>query len=143
MELALVISIATLLVLACWQTHRRFSRTAFWWVFGSVIAINTILYATGCSLELVDLPALMFVGPLLPFESTPPIVDFAIVVGIAMTSALIWGYITGRVVGAVSGRRTRLRRARELCPTCGYDLTGNVSGVCPECGGQIQKRITS
>jgi hypothetical protein len=20
------------------------------------------------------------------------------------------------------------------CPTCGYDLTGNVSGVCPECG---------
>jgi hypothetical protein len=22
-----------------------------------------------------------------------------------------------------------------LCPACGYDLTGNVSGVCPECGG--------
>ena len=21
-----------------------------------------------------------------------------------------------------------------LCPACGYDLTGNVSGVCPECG---------
>ncbi len=21
------------------------------------------------------------------------------------------------------------------CPICGYDLTGNVSGVCPECGG--------
>jgi hypothetical protein len=20
------------------------------------------------------------------------------------------------------------------CRTCGYDLTGNVSGVCPECG---------
>ncbi len=20
------------------------------------------------------------------------------------------------------------------CPKCGYDLTGNVSGVCPECG---------
>jgi hypothetical protein len=20
------------------------------------------------------------------------------------------------------------------CPHCGYDLTGNVSGVCPECG---------
>lgn len=26
------------------------------------------------------------------------------------------------------------RRRRGLCLGCGYDLTGNVSGVCPECG---------
>jgi hypothetical protein len=32
------------------------------------------------------------------------------------------------------GRRRRARIARGLCPTCGYDLTGNRSGVCPECG---------
>jgi hypothetical protein len=32
--------------------------------------------------------------------------------------------------------RNRLRRARGAphCAGCGYDLTGNVSGVCPECG---------
>jgi len=30
-------------------------------------------------------------------------------------------------------RRWR-RRRRGLCVRCGYDLTGNVSGVCPECG---------
>ena len=30
-------------------------------------------------------------------------------------------------------RRGSQRRAG-LCPTCGYDLRGNVSGVCPECG---------
>ena len=29
-------------------------------------------------------------------------------------------------------RRERL--AKGQCPHCGYDLTGNVSGVCPECG---------
>jgi hypothetical protein len=23
------------------------------------------------------------------------------------------------------------------CPACGYDLTGNVSGTCPECGGKV------
>ncbi len=23
-----------------------------------------------------------------------------------------------------------------LCIKCGYDLRGNVSGVCPECGGE-------
>ena len=29
----------------------------------------------------------------------------------------------------------RARRAHsDSCPSCGYDLTGNVSGVCPECG---------
>jgi len=26
------------------------------------------------------------------------------------------------------------RRQHGLCQSCGYDLTGNVSGVCPECG---------
>jgi hypothetical protein len=31
--------------------------------------------------------------------------------------------------------RRRARRASEgHCRRCGYDLTGNVSGVCPECG---------
>jgi hypothetical protein len=31
--------------------------------------------------------------------------------------------------------RAEWRRQRGQCPACGYDLTGNVSGVCPECGG--------
>lgn len=30
--------------------------------------------------------------------------------------------------------RRAYRKRRGLCLTCGYDLTGNVSGVCPECG---------
>ena len=31
-------------------------------------------------------------------------------------------------------RRERERRAKGHCRRCGYDLTGNVSRVCPECG---------
>jgi hypothetical protein len=31
-------------------------------------------------------------------------------------------------------RKTRRVRRPGLCRTCGYDLTGNASGVCPECG---------
>ncbi len=27
------------------------------------------------------------------------------------------------------------------CTTCGYDLTGNVSGVCPECGLGFERRL--
>jgi hypothetical protein len=33
--------------------------------------------------------------------------------------------------------RRRIRIARGLCANCGYNLTGNMSGVCPECGKQI------
>jgi hypothetical protein len=35
---------------------------------------------------------------------------------------------------AARRRRSRLREHLRLCRSCGYDLTGNVSGVCPECG---------
>ena len=31
-------------------------------------------------------------------------------------------------------RRIRRRIRRGLCQKCGYDLRGNTSGVCPECG---------
>jgi uncharacterized paraquat-inducible protein A len=31
-------------------------------------------------------------------------------------------------------RRRDVLKSRGLCPACAYDLTGNVSGVCPECG---------
>lgn len=34
-------------------------------------------------------------------------------------------------------RWVRLRRSGAVCRTCGYNLTGNVSGVCPECGTEI------
>ena len=30
--------------------------------------------------------------------------------------------------------RRAARRAGGVCASCGYNLTGNVSGVCPECG---------
>jgi hypothetical protein len=35
--------------------------------------------------------------------------------------------------------RRRRRRAQivGVCFACGYNLTGNVSGTCPECGGTV------
>jgi len=37
----------------------------------------------------------------------------------------------------VHWRRRRKRVKRGLCPHCGYNLTGNASGVCPECGSAV------
>lgn len=33
--------------------------------------------------------------------------------------------------------RRQAREARGLCRECGYDLTANTSGTCPECGATI------
>ena len=35
-------------------------------------------------------------------------------------------------------RRTRWREGH--CPGCGYNLTGNVSGACPECGAAVPRK---
>jgi hypothetical protein len=47
----------------------------------------------------------------------------AIFVGLAIASVLVW-----------RGGRKPLEGH---CKKCGYNLTGNVSGVCPECGTAI------
>jgi len=52
----------------------------------------------------------------------------------------LWPLLAGTaVVGFVLLYCGRRRIVRGHCD-CGYDLTGNVSGVCPECGATAQKR---
>ena len=46
------------------------------------------------------------------------------------------------VRGAIRYRRYR-RRKRGFCANCGYDLTGNVTGVCSECGVAIDAEQAS
>lgn len=38
---------------------------------------------------------------------------------------------------AVSKLRRRRRTRSNRCPACGYNLTGNTSGICPECGETV------
>lgn len=53
--------------------------------------------------------------------------------------ALAFASIPVWVALLVSRRRRRLRArmTQGLCVYCGYNLTGNVSGVCPECGSAV------
>jgi len=37
--------------------------------------------------------------------------------------------------------RRRYRLAHGLCLTCGYNLTGNVTGRCPECGAPVPRTV--
>lgn len=48
----------------------------------------------------------------------------------------IWMFLLSTAIATLwLGRLDR--RPKNGCANCGYDLTGNVSGVCPECGTEI------
>jgi hypothetical protein len=54
-----------------------------------------------------------------------------------LLDTLFWGIpIFGLIYGRGMVRRRR-RRKLGLCLGCAYDLRGNVSGICPECGESI------
>ena len=56
-----------------------------------------------------------------------------VVVGVAVA---VSGYVMA-LSPLIRWGKQRERVKRGLCPTCGYDFTGNVSGVCPECGTRL------
>lgn len=47
-------------------------------------------------------------------------------------SAVLWRYELTRWVARLLGFDSR-----PLCPACRYNLTGNMSGICPECGAPM------
>jgi hypothetical protein len=46
--------------------------------------------------------------------------------------------VTGTAPAVHLWRKRRARMAAGRCVSCGYNLTGNVSGVCPECGSPVR-----
>jgi hypothetical protein len=54
-----------------------------------------------------------------------------------------WPLVAALAVPAALVTHSRRRREHRIaggaCPHCNYDLTGNVSGVCPECGHRAVK----
>ena len=63
-------------------------------------------------------------------EAAPaPITGFMLVVALVAVSACVWGAVAGRVFA---------KTWEGVCVGCGYDLTGNTSGVSPECGRAIK-----
>jgi|GEM_PF-6121638 len=59
---------------------------------------------------------------------------------LAITAAfIVVGQISARRIAERLSQRAKDRRIkRGFCAACGYDLRGNISGICPECGEAVE-----
>jgi len=51
--------------------------------------------------------------------------------------AIIPLVLTAAILTSKPQRRRNVRRKLQLCIHCGYNLTGNTTGICSECGAEI------
>ena len=79
-------------------------------------------YVTG---SLICLHAVLRLKILFPVISPLPVV---------IAFLVCWTPVVVRL-NRLTIRQRRINRG--LCRHCGYNLTGNVSGICPECGGMV------
>jgi hypothetical protein len=70
-----------------------------------------------------------------PFTTIPASPYYRVSLGLWLLCVLVGMYPLLFLV--YPGIRRWRRKRRGLCATCAYDLTGNTSGVCPECGREI------
>jgi hypothetical protein len=106
-----------------------------WTAIVSVLCfLMTRRFVTGVllSLTLASVPilaAIAYKGP------TP---ERLTVLGLFLLAALLPTIVIGALFTV--DRHDRKAADKTHCRNCGYDLTGNVSGICPECGVRREDR---
>ena len=105
------------------------ARGSWWFTVGATVAIHVTMYF-GDVVHVSIVRA--FPRPrLLPSAQDLPI--YAVVFVLSASIATSSHFSCWRIR---SDRRAQLVGAHR-CGTCGYDLTGNISGRCPECGTSL------
>ena len=101
---------------------------------GLIVFTVVLITAVTVGLYLIPYIGLKNIHPLAPRVvcATLGLVIGALILGVALL-------IVTLAPAAVLLWRHRPRRPPGHCGQCGYDLTGNVSGRCPECGSPIQR----
>ena len=122
------------------------------WQVGPDVSDYVNLYSPGVWIEKSSLPFFsitVIVPTRLPMSSkgfdpsggVPYILDYFTLNGQLVISICFWFPITvfsiAPLVWLTRKLRRRRRRKRNLCVTCGYNLRGNTSGRCPECGTPV------
>jgi hypothetical protein len=85
---------------------------------------------------LATLGTVLVMGAILVFADKKRHANSVIAAAVLWSVALLVGVAVGR--RATSAKRRRYRRLHGLCERCGYNLVGNMSGHCPECGSPVR-----
>ena len=103
------------------------------------LAFGVFLDLVACILQwglimIVGMLAVWGISDLLGLNSSPSAVNFSLML---VANALVYAAFGG-LVGLFVPRKARDEDGVPRCSRCGYDLTGNESGVCPECGTEVE-----
>jgi len=96
----------------------------------AIIAFPFLLVAATFLVRAIFIP-MVDLG--VPFDFLPE----AVVLGILTSAAVVLAYLPSRWI-YTSLRWKEADETGKYCITCGYDLRGNESGVCSECGTKIE-----
>ncbi|MGD8450719.1 MAG: hypothetical protein PVJ57_02775 [Phycisphaerae bacterium] len=104
------------------------------------LTLTAMITQVACAVPVGYATALLY-GALHP-DDWYEIGDFTAGVGAAVATTIFAPFV-GLVVVVVSSTLEHRRQERRPhhCLKCGYDLTGNVSGRCPECGTKTRAKV--
>ena len=114
------------------QSWVRIRRAPAWFALAIAVMCFMLTAAVGCVPVIVAFIALL--NP--PESSLAADVNMFLLTTVFSCAVGIPAYIITRYVYTVV-RWKRVPDEGPICAACGYNLTGNLSGVCPECGEPI------
>ncbi|HOB73487.1 MAG TPA: SdpI family protein [Phycisphaerae bacterium] len=106
------------------RTPAAFRSTHNWYRINRLAAIWTIVYLAIAGMVCAGLILHGITGPQLGWFGA------AALLGLVPVMLVLIIYTEANFAGKPAGKP---------CETCGYNLTGNVSGTCPECGSPISR----
>lgn len=119
--------------------HSRRWLSAWWWKW-VLIGVGSFVFSMneiGRAVWLWQLPPPLFRKPGFPSALSPEFRSFLVLWhnGLVRVSAV--GMCWFAIYLFWRDWKQPKHEPGKNCIECGYDLTGNMSGVCPECGGKI------
>jgi len=133
---AMAVDVAAIVAIWLGIVVRRGSRRAMKWAL--VLTVYYLVISAGLSATVLTghVATLRISGRSVSKEEIPWVVA-------CMVAVFLWSLVNGLFLRQALQEEKREARCRSgLCADCGYDLTGNTTGRCPECGAPTQTVAT-
>jgi uncharacterized paraquat-inducible protein A len=133
---ALTVDVTAVVAICLGAAVRRGSLRAMKWAIALTV-YYLFLSAAFCVAVLTGhVGKLSISGRAVSKEEAPWIMVF-------MVAVCLWSLVNGLLLWqALHEEKREMRRRSGLCANCGYDLSGNTTGRCPECGATSQTVAT-